>query len=92
MLEWHAHATQEGIDIWMRGRFLEEWADPRAVDALPAIFAHYNEADVWHALLATMDLFSWLARETTEILKYAYPHQGEEHAAALVRQLKTHGG
>jgi len=28
-------------DTWMSGRFLEEWADARAVAALPEIFAHY---------------------------------------------------
>jgi len=32
MLEWHARATRgPEHDTWMRGRFLEEWADPRAV-------------------------------------------------------------
>lgn len=31
MLEWHARATQgPAHDTWMRGRFLENWADPRA--------------------------------------------------------------
>lgn len=65
MLMWHAKATKGAdTDTWLRGRFLEEWADPRAVAALADAFAHYDVEDVWRALLATMDLFAWLERET----------------------------
>ena len=86
MLAWHTHARQsESVDTWMRGRFLEEWGDARAVAALPAIFAHYDMADVWRALLATMELFRWLALETAEALGYAYPTFGENRAVELVR-------
>jgi aminoglycoside 6-adenylyltransferase len=88
MLEWHARASRgPSTDTWMRGRFLEEWADPRAVAALPAIFAHYEAQDVWRALLATMELFRWLAVETAELLDYAYPSFGAERAAQLVHKL-----
>jgi aminoglycoside 6-adenylyltransferase len=60
VLEWHAHAMKgPGYDTWMRGRFLEEWADPRAVKELPTIFAHYDQQDIAHAMLSTMDLFRW---------------------------------
>jgi aminoglycoside 6-adenylyltransferase len=71
----------------MRGRFLEEWADARAVAALPAIFAHYEAQDVWRALLATMELFRWLAMETAELLGYAYPSFGAERATEMVHKL-----
>lgn len=70
-MEWHAHATRGfGHDTWMRGRFLEEWADPRAVAALPGIFAHYDAGDIGRALLATMEVFHWLAMETAERWSY----------------------
>lgn len=88
MLEWHTRARQgASVDTWMSGRFLEEWADPRAVAALPAIFAHYDEADVWRALLSTMELFQWLAVETAEALGYAYPSSGEARAIEVVQIL-----
>ncbi len=88
MLEWHTRARQgESVDTWMRGRFLEEWADARAVAALPAIFAHYDEPDVWRALQATMALFRWLALETAEVLGYAYSAFGEERATEIVGRL-----
>ncbi|NBD35360.1 MAG: aminoglycoside adenylyltransferase, partial [Chloroflexi bacterium] len=88
MLTWHTHATQpDEVDTWMRGRFLEEWADARAVAALPEIFAHYDEEDVWRALLSTMELFHWLAVETATALGYSYPHAGEAHARDLVQEM-----
>jgi hypothetical protein len=47
MLEWHAHIQKgEKYDTWLRGRFVEEWADPRAVAALPATFTHYEANDI----------------------------------------------
>jgi aminoglycoside 6-adenylyltransferase len=88
MLEWHTRAHQGvHIDTWMQGRFLDQWADARAVSALSAAFAHYDEADVWRALLATMDLFRWLALETAEALGYAYPSFGEDRAVEIVEHL-----
>ena len=88
MLEWHTRAHRgASVDTWMSGRFLEEWADPRAVAALPAIFAHYDEADVWRALLATMVLFHWLVLETAEALGYTYPAFGVDRAEEIVRSL-----
>ncbi len=71
----------------LRGRFLEEWADPRAVAELPRAFAHYDSDDVWRALLVTMDLFRWASLETAERLHFTYPTAGTEHAAELVLQI-----
>jgi aminoglycoside 6-adenylyltransferase len=88
MLEWHARAVYgAGHDTWMRGRFLEEWADPRAVEELPGVFAHYDREDIGRALLVTMHLFGWVARETADRLGYAYSEGGERAATALVDQL-----
>lgn len=68
-----------------RGRFLDQWADPRAVAALREAFAHYELEDVGRALLATMGLFRWLAQETGERLGYGYPSEADERITALVR-------
>ncbi|MBL7200479.1 MAG: aminoglycoside 6-adenylyltransferase [Anaerolineae bacterium] len=87
MLEWHTRAVRgPDTDTWMRGRFLEEWADPRALQALPAIYAHHEEEDVWRALEGTMELFRWLAIETGESLGYGYPSNGDDRATELVRR------
>jgi aminoglycoside 6-adenylyltransferase len=88
MLEWHARAVNgPGHDTWMRGRFLEEWADPRAVAQLPEVFAHYDRQDIARALRATMALFRRLAVETARRWGYAYPAAGEQFATELVETL-----
>jgi aminoglycoside 6-adenylyltransferase len=88
MLEWHTRATQgPNVDTWLRGRFLEEWADPRALVELAAAFAHYDAEDVWQALLATMALFSWLEGETAVAWHFIYPTDGARHTAELVQKL-----
>jgi aminoglycoside 6-adenylyltransferase len=88
MMEWHAQAHQEGeIDTWLRGRFMEEWADPRAVDELKSAFSHYDLEDTWRALFATMNLYRWLAVETTQKLGFIYPAYGDQMATDLVNQL-----
>jgi aminoglycoside 6-adenylyltransferase len=87
-LEWHARAMNgQHYDTWMSGRFLEEWADPRAIKELPNIFSHYQQEDIGHALWMTMDLFRWLAIETAQRWGYTYPTLGDQSATVLVKQL-----
>lgn len=88
MLEWHAQSAGGGQkNTWLRGRFLEEWADERAVQALKSTFAHYDLDDIWRALFATMDLFDWLSRETAEQNRFSYPENGAARAMAFVEEL-----
>lgn len=87
ILEWHAQATLPATETWMRGRFLEEWADPRALAEMKEIFAHYDKDDVWRALEATMHLFRWLAQETAAHLGYPYPATADRRAADIVHAL-----
>jgi aminoglycoside 6-adenylyltransferase len=88
MLEWHARAVNgPDHDTWMRGRFLEEWADPRAVAQFSEVFAHYDRQDIARALQATMVLFRWLAVETAQRWGYAYPADGEQFATKWVETL-----
>jgi aminoglycoside 6-adenylyltransferase len=90
MLEWHARATQgPEHDTWMRGRFLEEWADPRAVMELRQAFARYDTDEIWRALAATMDLFRWVSVEAAGRWGYAYPTFGAERATELVHKLSA---
>ncbi len=89
MVEWHARLLHgQDYDTWHSGRFLEEWADPRLVEGLRPSFSAYDEAGLWRALFATMDLFHWLALETAQRLGYPYPSSGEERATQLVTKIK----
>ena len=66
---------------------MERWADPRALERLCDAFAHYDQDDIRRALLATMDLFRWLAEEIAERLAYCYPTHTDEYAVKLVSAL-----
>jgi aminoglycoside 6-adenylyltransferase len=82
MVTWQARATRgSDLDTWFSGRFLEQWADPRALQGLQNAFAHYAEADIWRALMASMALFDQLAGETAERLQCDYP---AEDAAKMI--------
>ncbi len=87
-MEWHAQAQYgPNFDTWFGGRFLEQWVDPRVLERLRDAFAHYGEDDIRRALLATMDLFRWLTRETAGRLGYSHPAAPDERATELVNAL-----
>lgn len=86
MMEWHAKANHGwDHDTWNAGHFLEEWADRRVVEGLRSAFPHHDEDDMARALLATMELFRWLAVETSELLGYPYPAATDEHVSEWVK-------
>ena len=86
MLGWHARALQGSeADLWHDNRFLEQWADPRAVAAFGGIYARYDREDIARALLATLDLYRWLAQETACKLGYTYPAESDAQIAIWTR-------
>ena len=92
MLEWHALASNRwDYDTWHGGRFVEDWADPRAVDALSNAFAHYDKEDIRNSLSATLDTFGWLAIETADHLGFLYPTSTDERVRGLLDQYLSEG-
>ena len=86
MIEWHARATHGWeYDTWFKGRYLEEWADPRALEALRDAFSQYDYDYIRRALFATMNLFRWLAMETAEKLGYPYPTEADKRVTEWLR-------
>lgn len=86
MLDWHARSIAGwNRETWYLGRFLEEWVDPRAKLALREVFARYDEEDLWRALAATCELYSWVAQETAEHLGLTYPLDHERWARDRVQ-------
>jgi aminoglycoside 6-adenylyltransferase len=76
MIEWHTLATHDWKrDVWFRGRFLEEWAEPKVTNELRKAFAHYDKKDVKQALITSITLFSRIANETAYKLDYRYPKE-----------------
>jgi aminoglycoside 6-adenylyltransferase len=64
LLAWHAASSTPAVDTWHEARFFEDWADPRAVEAMRDAYARYDRDDVARALRATMDIFERFERET----------------------------
>jgi Streptomycin adenylyltransferase len=78
MMEWHSVAANPELrDTWYGGRRVQEWADPRWVAALPQTWPSYDVEGGWDALLATLELFSQVARETAQSLGHRYPVDDE---------------
>jgi hypothetical protein len=78
MIEWHSIATNpECGDTWYGGRRVHQWADPRWVTALRETWPTYDVEGAWDALLATLELFSNVAKETAQSLGHRYPVDGE---------------
>lgn len=87
-VECHAYVVNgSDYDTWHNGRFLERWTSPRVLEGMRGAFAHYDKADIGRALIATMDLFRWLTKETAESLGYPYPTLADERATELVNTL-----
>jgi aminoglycoside 6-adenylyltransferase len=87
LLEWHAGAQSGWTrDTWHNGRYLYEWADPRALSELHTIFSGYEMTATAQALLAMAELFSWLARESAAGMGYSYAAETEEHAIQLMQE------
>jgi len=85
MIEWHALATHDWKhDTWFRGRFLEEWAHPKAVNGLHQAFARYDKEDIKRALLSTIGLFRQLANETSTNLSYPYPREADKNVTKWI--------
>ena len=79
MIEWHALTIHDGqYDTWFRGRFLEEWAEPKVTSELRNAFAHYDKEDIKRSLLSSLNLFQRISKETANNLNYAYPTQTGE--------------
>jgi aminoglycoside 6-adenylyltransferase len=87
MLAWHARALH-GLeyDTWHDGRYLEQWADPRALSALPQTFGAYDRTDLRRALAATLDLVNRLAQEIAGRLGFPYPSAARAQTLAWLRQ------
>jgi aminoglycoside 6-adenylyltransferase len=84
MLTWQAQTA--GRDTWFRGRFLEQWVEPQALQELGGTFAHYDREDIWQALFETMQVFEHVSQETSIRLGFAYPTRGMSAASKLVKQ------
>ena len=77
LLNWQTRARPEmDREAWpgmSRGRFLEEWADQRALAALPATYSDSTLQGTRRAIRATLELLDWLGPQAASLLRLVYP-------------------
>jgi len=82
LIEWHAH----GRDTWYDGRFIEEWADPRALSALPAFFPRLDRTELTQSLLFMIDFTRRFGTEVAARLGTSVP-ESHGQITELVRSI-----
>jgi hypothetical protein len=82
VIEWQAQT--QGRDVWFIGRFMEQWADERALAALPQSFALMERDSMQAAMQAMFDLMKLMGIEAAERLGYTYPTAEHDRARALI--------
>jgi aminoglycoside 6-adenylyltransferase len=89
MLEWHAQAKHQWTyDTYHLGKQMKSWVEAPLWESLHGAFAHFDADDSWQALLATIELFRRVARETAALLGFAYPQDVDQNITQFIRQLK----
>lgn len=92
MIQWHTRATQGWRrNLWHQGRFLEEWADERALEGLRTAFAHYDPEEIVPALKQTLYLFHWLTEETARAWQYRFPPKAYKDVIGWINDHLTVG-
>jgi aminoglycoside 6-adenylyltransferase len=87
-IELHTHATRGWrVDTWYGGHFIDEWADPRVLEALSGVYSQYNLEDNWRALFARMDLHRWMIDEIAEAMGFEYSDLAYERCNQFVKDL-----
>lgn len=76
-----------GKDTWYGGRFMEQWADPRTLAALPQVFPALERKSLQKSLLDMLDLFKLLGEETAAKFGYVYPAEAHENIRMLVEDI-----
>lgn len=86
LVEIHAKVNNGmDYDTWHNGRFLEKWADQRIIEGLKNSFSYYDKKDIERALIETMNLYRWIAKETCKDLNISYPNIADEKATEWIR-------
>jgi len=88
LMAWHAY----GRDVWYNGRFMDSWADPRCLAALPQLFAHYDRASLVNALHTLLDLFLLIGEETAVRFRFTYPTETHHKIARYIDNLSIQPG
>lgn len=89
MLEWHAHGEHGWEhDTGHLGKRMRNWVDSEAWQSLHHTFAHFDAEDSWRALIATIELYRRVVRETARMLGYEYLEREDKHMGDLIGRMR----
>lgn len=87
MIEWHEKATHDwNYDTICHGKRMQSWIRKETWDTSQHTFGHFDANDSMKALLATIELFRNIAKETASMLGYVYPIHVDESVTKLISQ------
>lgn len=74
-------------DVKWTGKNIKNWLDPDIYNRLSGIFSHFDVKDSWKALIARLNLFRDLSKETARILNYEYPENVDKNLSEFILSL-----
>jgi|GEM_PF-669332 len=86
-----ANGWQSDHILHREGKRFEQWAPSEFIDAISQCFSRYDLDESWSSLFAMVDLFQWLARQTSHRLQIEYPDRVEQEMINYLRYLKGLG-
>ena len=90
MMEWYMLAKNNwDYDVKWTGKDIKKWVDPKIYKSLYDIFSSFDIEDSWRALIARINLFRDLSKETAEILSYPYPSVVDKNLTDFILSLRS---
>lgn len=93
MIEWNEAAKHQwNYDTYWHGKKMQSWVTKETWTKLYDTFGHLDVDDSWKTLLATMDLFSNLAKQSAKELGYQYPENIDTKVTDCIRKIRNARG
>lgn len=88
MMEWLMLARNNwDYDVKWNGKHIKKWLDPKIYERLNEIFSHFDKEDSWTGLIARLNLFRDLSKETAQLLGYPYPEDTDKNLTGFINNL-----
>jgi aminoglycoside 6-adenylyltransferase len=85
LMEWHAVALSAApVDVRYIGIHAREWTDEATWNELQHVFGHFDVADSWRALLASMRLVRRLGHEIAAASSLTYPQEVDDSISGYI--------
>lgn len=93
MIEWNeASKHQWNYDTYWHGKKMQSWVNKETWTKLYDTFGHFDVDDSWKALLATVDIFSNLAKQTAKEMGYQYPENIDTNITNTIQKIRSTKG